>query len=133
MNKTLYDYEGLKRGDWVKFHDGWQELDRDPQGVDYFFRHVGRVLGAANVEAVLRPSVIIRDQLDDKLSQLRNGNQAGFVVRFEEIHPKKEEKSLILRVAEAQKTHNEPGVLNALTILCDEVSSILKRLERLEK
>lgn len=93
--KTLKSYD-LQRGDWVKFSSDktWREL-KEIGITDYVFDSYSYT-SRYEVEAVLRPSVIIRDKLDDKLEDVRKQSHYShmnqFIVKLTEIHPK-EEKS----------------------------------------
>lgn len=88
---TLKDFQ-LKRGDWVKFPAEWREVT---EFCPLEFDHKYYPSLSAEVEAVLRPSVVIRDQLDNLLNRERNIHPYTTipqVLEFREIHPK-EEKS----------------------------------------
>lgn len=88
MNK-LSDYE-LDGGEWVKFHyHGWLEfVEYDFKDTYYFYtlndKNSGKFGPGVLVEAVLRPSIIIRDKLDEALKY-----QSTYNLSFEIIHPRK--------------------------------------------
>lgn len=97
MTYTLGDYE-LQKGDWIKFSDGWyefKEYQKSIYGRSYNFYELGdNPLETFPCEAVLRPSIIIREKLDDILACIRDCTKFRTfpnpeMITFEEITPRK--------------------------------------------
>lgn len=93
MNR-IKDYE-LKRGDWVQILDGrWAEYDQSIKDGGHHFHDITGEFGEnAPVRAVLRPSMVLRDQLDTLLKLQRkepvDTSLLKEVLEFEELEPKK--------------------------------------------
>ncbi len=139
---TLEEYRDvLKRGDWVLLNVGdcgswheWQSCDNRHYFIGYPVQD--RTCG---VLAVLRPSVIVRDVLNDTLEGLNDkatghplvSTTCQLKIQFHVINPKqpKEEpkKSLFEQVALAQKTYDEPKILNSLMLICERIEALEKK------
>jgi len=96
--KTLKDYD-LQRGDWVRCGVVWHEVSDCTEHYVSFYDVIDSVpLDKKMMLAVLRPSVIIRDKLDDSLEHVRSGepytSTDQWNVSLKEIHPKERKKSL---------------------------------------
>lgn len=129
--KTLKSYD-LQRGDWVNFGAKWSEFHEfsEVKFVAFFYDDVGRDINTP-VQAVLRPSVIIRDELEGALKYLRSPDYnpergslpAGSEIIFTEIHPKERKKSL-----KEKCSLNYPmdalDVFNAFHLLCEEIEAL---------
>lgn len=94
MNK-LSDYD-LQRGDRVKLNGEWYEFFKMFDGAYFFYDKDYEALSKVEVEAALRPSFILREQLDDilKTQQTFSDRQyyRQYPIDWEIIHPRKEEK-----------------------------------------
>lgn len=127
--KTLRDYE-LKRGDWVKLPGSeWQEFSIN-NNREYFFEGKNRVFAPEKeVEAVLRPSVTIRDILDKVLERLSQDVHTCEYTQpylvFDIIKPKEPENILYEDVInELQKRPGKVNIYGALAIICDEIEAL---------
>jgi len=121
MTYTLKDFD-LKPGDWVKDAQAgiWCELEESwhPD---------------SKVSAVRRPSIIIREKLDQLLEEARKHGgykeSVGHWISFTEIKPRKEEKKSLLEEATelAYSEGIKPGPIAKL--LCDQIEALKKKLE----
>lgn len=93
MNK-LSSYD-LKRGDCVKLdsntelESAWFQFEK-MKGKDYQFFEM-LYIGEPNVYSVLRPSVIVRDRLDDIKSEINRKGFSDRITTWEEVHTTKPE------------------------------------------
>lgn len=145
MTYTLGDYD-LQKGDWVNlFADWWEyygigpaqfEKDRSHKFIDSprFIESDTEVLG------VLRPSIIMREKLDDILEAIPNarfGPQIRKEIDFIIVEPRKPKeepkKSLAQECADEMTKYNEPRVLNSLLPICERLEALEKKLGELKK
>lgn len=129
--KTLADYD-LQKGDFFKHPDGkWYEFEgmtTTGYGDLHYNFYEATFAAKCAVEAVLRPSVIIRDILDRQLAcrnvpilELAQG------LRFQQIHPKEEKKSLIKEVfGHCYVSPAGDLIVNerAIGIICEEIDKL---------
>lgn len=135
--KKLADYN-LQQGDWVKFvRDGWLEFSHYNDFSQPIFYN-NSCLYYHDIEAVIRPSFIIRDELDHILSDCRkpyyNGltQKDGICHGFEEVKPKEEKKSLFDNLKEIDPILNDKNGC-AIKFLCNEIEKLQNKIEALEK
>lgn len=127
--KTLKDFP-LERGDWVKFSydKKWREL-AEMDGIYYLFDHV-TYSPSYEVEAVLRPSVIIRDRLEEILQRAYSREKGDCVTfpqsfYFKEIHPKEEKKSLFDEIFQGRyRTDFSEDLKKFIKPICDEIDKL---------
>ena len=127
MNK-LSDFN-LERGDWVKIGGRWHEYTWDEPARYPIVNDI--FVPSQKVEAVLRPSFVVRDQLDTYLAKIQNyvyGAEAqplatsndGVCLFFKIIHPRKEEAKTPLETL----SEIESGIIE-LKRKCDEMLKVL--------
>jgi hypothetical protein len=130
--KTLKDYE-LIRGDWVEFHSyGWREFRGKANELHCFYDSEYDAPDGAFVNAVLRPKIILRDILDDKLRMARQYLAEGLLptsfvksYSFELILPKEEKKSLFDEIFKGRyRTDFSEDLKKFIKPICDEIDKL---------
>ncbi len=124
--KTLKDYE-LQRGDWVKFSydKKWREL-AEMDGVYYLFDNK-TYSSIYKVEAVMRPSKILRDEMSEIFDNalVNRCEQEGTIIIYKIIHPKEEKKSLFDEIFKGRyRTDFSEDLKKFIKPICDEIDKL---------
>lgn len=133
MNK-LSSYD-LQRGDWVKFvNDGWLEFEGYNDFNQHIFNYHSYICNHS-IEAVLRPSIIIRDELNRFLGYANSylGETANEMISFKILHPRKEEKSLYQKMRDICPIGSAESFLDADKEIDKVFKELCDRIEALEK
>jgi hypothetical protein len=139
MTNKLSDYD-LQRGDWVKFVGSeWLEYE----GFDDFKQPrliTNNYLKTNMVEAVLRPSVIVRDELDEALKYQLTYNPQKHVsyqqnLSFKIIHPKQEKTTLFddLKVHDIQIESDNSLSANIFKVISRRFQKLEDQIDRLKE
>lgn len=140
MTYTLADFD-LRPGDFVRFASAnWRKFisyKADSES-PYHFTQVA-YKSSIVVEAVLRPSIIIREKLDIILESIQTnkitspGRDYVHALSFEIVQPRKKEEPKKSLFEEWEQVSNASfGSNKGIKVLCDRIEELEKKLKEVK-